>query len=194
MVKKKITKDQIIKCLKKYEKDKHEHFNVRKFCEINQFSRTKFYYDYTSKAGFFTQLFELELEEYFKIEVNERFDKALTSLLDRVYEEYEFYLWIYEAVPVEDRPMIKNNLCKKLKSLIKVYAEEQNGISNRQLHRIGEALYDQLFSLIIHKCSKSKVDAYTCMEHLIPYVYGFNGDRIHYKNELDSVPFWYKNY
>ena len=158
-----------LKALKKIDQNK---FNVLAYCKMAQIHRCTFYRKYRSKAYFFLYILETDLRNSMTLMESKRIEDALMILLKVIYEEYELYHWIYKRLDEDDRLMIKEKLSKQLKDFIRLYANLEHGISNSQLHRIGENIYDQLFSLVVHNCSKTILDAYTCMKHLLPVVKG----------------------
>lgn len=152
--------------------DNKTNFTTTQYCKLAKINRNSFYQKYISTAGFFLNILERDLLSCTFGTDDADCSMALENMLKMVYKEWKLYFWIYQKTKHEEHQMMKAQLIGVMKKIISEYANEMNGISNKNLKKVAEGIYDHLLSLILHNCEKSFLDAYSSLESYIPEIEG----------------------
>lgn len=165
--------NQEIQTLKKlYTNNKRRSFQVKDYSRLAGIPRVSFYYRYKGPKEFLTKILKEELERCLSVKNNTNCKRAFQTVLENIYQNWEFYTWMYKSMKKEYRVEVKTELIDEIKKHMNDFAGLKEGISQKKLQKIGEGIYSHLLSLIYHHCDQNIYDAYYGLEMYAPEIEG----------------------
>lgn len=126
---------------------------IEDICKACNISRSTFYHKYKSLDVFIEYYLIEQINEYFKYDRKLSMAKATYDFMSVIKEKKSIIQFLYDQTTCFEHNQIKKKLVLEFKDVVYFYSSQKYGMSEENLNRVSEGLYNQIHAWILHDCS-----------------------------------------